>query len=63
MLIKVNHHKKIPLNPQPYTVAELMLEQLRILGVERIYGFVGDAIFGLMDAIDEESSLHSTGLL
>lgn len=57
MLIKVDHHKKNPPNPQPYTVAELMLEQLRILGVERIYGIVGDAIFGLMDAIAKQETI------
>ncbi|MFC5448610.1 thiamine pyrophosphate-binding protein [Paenibacillus aestuarii] len=40
-----------------FTVAELIVEQLRILGVKRIYGVVGDAIFGLMDAIAKQKAI------
>nr|AYQ72392.1 thiamine pyrophosphate-binding protein [Cohnella candidum] len=40
------------------TVSEAILEQLRFSGVERIYGVVGDAIFGLLDAIAKQSSIR-----
>jgi len=40
------------------SVSEAILEQLRRGGVERIYGVVGDAIFGLMDAIAKQSAIR-----
>ncbi|MEH7238719.1 thiamine pyrophosphate-binding protein [Bacillus sp. JJ1562] len=40
-----------------YTVAEVILEQLRIWGVKRIYGVIGDAIFSLMDAIAKQKTI------
>ncbi|WP_229263721.1 thiamine pyrophosphate-binding protein [Cohnella cholangitidis] len=40
------------------SVSEAILEQLRRAGVERIYGVVGDAIFGLMDAIAKQSAIR-----
>lgn len=39
------------------SVSEAILQQLRLSGVERIYGVVGDAIFGLTDAIARQSSI------
>ncbi|HEX7056408.1 MAG TPA: thiamine pyrophosphate-binding protein [Bacilli bacterium] len=39
-------------------VAEAILEQLDICGVRRVYGVVGDAIFGLMDAISRQSAIR-----
>ncbi|KPD08211.1 pyruvate oxidase [Aneurinibacillus migulanus] len=40
------------------TVAEQLLEQLRIWGVKRMYGVVGDAILGLMDAIAKQDKIQ-----
>ncbi|MFC4768303.1 thiamine pyrophosphate-binding protein [Effusibacillus consociatus] len=40
------------------TVAETILEQLHLWGVERIYGVVGDAILGLMDAIAKQNRIR-----
>ncbi|MDD9270528.1 thiamine pyrophosphate-binding protein [Paenibacillus sp. GCM10023248] len=59
MLTTADNHssKRVTPTQQPYTVAELILEQLSILGVERIYGVVGDAIFGLMDAIAKHKTI------
>jgi len=45
------------LNLRHFTVAELIVEQLRLIGVKRIYGVIGDAIFGLMDAIAKQEAL------
>jgi len=39
------------------TVAKLLLEQLKVWGVKRIYGVVGDAIIGLMDEIANQSEI------
>lgn len=39
------------------TVAQLLLEQLELWGVERIYGVVGDAILGLMDALAQQDKI------
>lgn len=39
------------------TVAELMLEQLSLFGVRRIYGVVGDATFGLIDALANQDKI------
>ncbi|WP_286885303.1 thiamine pyrophosphate-binding protein [Aneurinibacillus sp. UBA3580] len=40
------------------TVAERILGQLHLWGVKRIYGVVGDAIFGLMDAIAKQNKIQ-----
>ncbi|MBW5446434.1 thiamine pyrophosphate-binding protein [Cohnella sp. CFH 77786] len=40
------------------TVSEAILEQLRLWGVKRIYGVVGDAIFGWMDAIAKQNEIR-----
>lgn len=40
------------------TVAQRILEQLQLWGVKRIYGVVGDAIFGLMDAIAKQTDIQ-----
>ncbi|OCA84992.1 thiamine pyrophosphate-binding protein [Pseudobacillus wudalianchiensis] len=39
------------------TVAELILDQLSLFGVKRIYGVVGDAIFGLIDALAKQDKI------
>ncbi|GAX90844.1 pyruvate oxidase [Effusibacillus lacus] len=39
-------------------MAELILEQLHIWGVRRIYGVVGDGILGLMDAIAKQDRIQ-----
>lgn len=47
-------------SPQPVpskTVATVILQQLSLFGVKRIYGVVGDAIFGLIDALEEQESI------
>nr|WP_309099180.1 thiamine pyrophosphate-binding protein [Fredinandcohnia onubensis] len=40
------------------TVASLMLKQLGMWGVKRIYGVVGDAIIGLMDELAKQDSIQ-----
>lgn len=39
------------------TVSELMLDQLYMFGVRRIYGVVGDATFGLIDALAKQDKI------
>ncbi|WP_252503523.1 thiamine pyrophosphate-binding protein [Sporosarcina sp. Marseille-Q4943] len=40
------------------TVAELVLDQLSLFGVKRIYGVVGDAIIGLIDALAKQDQIQ-----
>lgn len=40
------------------TVAELMLDQLTLFGVKRIYGVVGDATIGLIDALAKQDEIQ-----
>lgn len=40
------------------TVAELMLDQLSLFGVKRIYGVVGDATLGLIDALAKQDNIE-----
>ncbi|WP_342536279.1 thiamine pyrophosphate-binding protein [Sporosarcina sp. FSL K6-3508] len=40
------------------TVAELMLDQLSLFGVKRIYGVVGDTIIGLIDALAKQNKIQ-----
>ncbi len=40
------------------TVAQVMLEQLSLYGVKRIYGVVGDASFGLIDALAGQDEIE-----
>ncbi|MDI2585790.1 thiamine pyrophosphate-binding protein [Psychrobacillus sp. NEAU-3TGS] len=40
------------------TVAEVTLDQLSLLGVKRIYGVVGDAIIGLLDAMATQDKIE-----
>lgn len=44
-------------NPQSRTVADIIIEQLRIWGVTCIYGIIGDSILGLMDAIAKQNAI------
>jgi pyruvate oxidase len=44
--------------PQPRTVAETILQQLALWGVQRVYGVVGDAILGLMDALAKQNQIR-----
>ncbi|MDN4492969.1 thiamine pyrophosphate-binding protein [Ureibacillus aquaedulcis] len=39
------------------TVAELILDQLSLFGVKRIYGVVGDATIGLIDALAKQDKI------
>ncbi|QCR32474.1 thiamine pyrophosphate-binding protein [Lysinibacillus sp. SGAir0095] len=39
------------------TVAELILDQLSLFGVQRIYGVVGDATIGLIDALAKQDKI------
>jgi pyruvate oxidase len=41
-----------------YTVAQVITEQLDLWGVKRIYGVVGDAIFGLIDALAQQKKIE-----
>lgn len=46
--------------PQPHVpqpVAQVILEQLGLWGVQRIYGVAGDAIFGLLDALAKQKAI------
>jgi pyruvate dehydrogenase (quinone)/pyruvate oxidase len=54
---KTNHPQ-----PDSYTLAEAILQQLHIWGVKRIYGVVGDAIFGLLDAIAGQKEIKFIGV-
>lgn len=40
-----------------HSVAQAILKQLQLWGVKRIYGVVGDAVFGLMDAIAKQEDI------
>ena len=44
--------------PNSRTAATAILEQLSLYGVKRIYGVIGDAIFGLMDAIAKQKAIQ-----
>lgn len=46
-----------PSAPASLTVAEAILEQLRLWGVKRIYGVVGDTIFVLVDALAKQQEI------
>ncbi|HWK22516.1 MAG TPA: thiamine pyrophosphate-binding protein [Ureibacillus sp.] len=46
------------MNKTERTVAELMLDQLSMFGVKRIYGVVGDATFGLIDALAKQDKIQ-----
>ncbi|MDF2721575.1 MAG: thiamine pyrophosphate-binding protein [Paenibacillus sp.] len=41
----------------PKPVAQVIIEQLRLWGVQRIYGVAGDAVFGLLDAIAKQNAI------
>lgn len=43
--------------PMARSVAQAILEQLGLWGVKRIYGVVGDAVFGLIDALAKQTSI------
>jgi len=43
---------------QAPTVAQVILSQLKLWGIQRIYGVIGDAIFGLMDALGKEKEIR-----
>ncbi|NOU88227.1 thiamine pyrophosphate-binding protein [Paenibacillus sp. LMG 31460] len=48
---------KLSTSPSTLTVAEAILEQLRLWNVKRIYGVVGDAVFGLMNALAMQDTI------
>jgi pyruvate oxidase len=35
----------------------VIIEQLKLWGVQRIYGVIGNAIFGLMDALSKQNAI------
>ncbi|TCZ77084.1 thiamine pyrophosphate-binding protein [Paenibacillus albiflavus] len=43
---------------QTLSVANVILEQLQLTGVKRIYGIVGDSLFGFMDALAKQDSIQ-----
>jgi len=43
-------------------VADVIIEQLQLWGVKRIYGVIGDAIFGLMDGLYRQNDLEWIGV-
>lgn len=47
----------MPARVQGTTVAEVVVAQLKLWGVRRIYGVIGDAIFGLMDVLAREKEI------
>ncbi|MFD0710925.1 thiamine pyrophosphate-binding protein [Paenibacillus sp. GCM10027626] len=57
LVTELNKHAPPSPLPPSLTAAEMILEQLRLWGVKRIYGVVGDAIFGLLDAIAKQEAL------
>ncbi|TMV46328.1 thiamine pyrophosphate-binding protein [Paenibacillus mesophilus] len=53
------HSYKTPQQSHPArrTVAQAILELLGLWGVRRIYGVVGDAVFGLIDALAKQNAI------
>lgn len=43
-------------------VADVIIEQLQLWGVKRIYGVIGDAIFGLMEGLLRQNDLEWIGV-
>ena len=43
-------------------VADVIIKQLQLWGVKRIYGVIGDAIFGLMDGLSRQNDLEWIGV-
>ncbi|WP_159888438.1 thiamine pyrophosphate-binding protein [Paenibacillus puerhi] len=43
-------------------VADVIIEQLRLWGVKRIYGVIGDAIFGFMEGLSRHNDLEWIGV-
>jgi pyruvate oxidase len=43
-------------------VADVIIEQLQLWGVKRIYGVIGDAIFGLMEGLSRQNDLEWVGV-
>lgn len=43
-------------------VADVIIEQLQLWGVKRIYGVIGDAIFGLMEGLSRQNDLEWIGV-
>ncbi len=62
-VMKKNKRRLSIVNPESgqatnETVAKLILKQLEMWGVKRIYGVVGDAIIGLMDELAKQDSVQ-----
>lgn len=59
MLYKILKGEAMDLNhKQARTVAAVLLSQLKLWGIKRIYGVTGDAIFGLMDALGKDKDIR-----
>jgi len=43
-------------------VADMIIEQLHLWGVKRIYGVIGDAIFGLMEGLSRQNGVEWIGV-
>lgn len=43
-------------------VADVVIKQLQLWGVKRIYGVIGDAIFGLMEGLQRQNDLEWIGV-
>lgn len=46
----------------PQKVADVIIELLKLWGVKRIYGVIGDAIFGLMEGLSRQNDLEWVGV-
>ncbi|MGZ9584299.1 thiamine pyrophosphate-binding protein [Paenibacillus marinisediminis] len=43
-------------------VADVIIEQLKLWGVKRIYGVIGDSIFGLIDGLSRQNDMEWIGV-
>jgi len=43
-------------------VADVIINQLKLWGVKRIYGVIGDTIFGLMEGLSRQNDLEWIGV-
>lgn len=53
---------QLPEGTEIQTVADVITRQLQLWGVKRIYGVIGDAIFGLMEGLSRQNDLEWIGV-
>ncbi|MEF2968431.1 thiamine pyrophosphate-binding protein [Paenibacillus sp. M1] len=58
----VTQENKFPKGTEMQNVADVIIKQLQLWGVKRIYGVIGDAIFGLMDGLARQNDLEWIGV-